>query len=787
MKKITLLILFIASFLSYGQEIASFSSVNTECSGVVSSDPNLTANGICKTGVAPPFFGLTYGAYDWPTGGLDTDKYFEWSISPNSGYEVNLSSLQIGFATFFGPQTLEIHIDTGDGSGFNNIFTSNLTDFVLESPTIDLSSYTNLTNTITFRLYGYQASNSFGSLSIYNVGGFFSGKGIIINGSIDAEPCSGATVTTWDGGAWDNGVPTIGDTAVINGNFNTSGGGAQGSFSACSLTVNTGFTLTVADGDFVEIDNNITVDGVMTINPEAVVKQNNDNALVTNNGTITVTKTTAPLMNWYEYTYWSSPVANETVGGALTDADPSRRYVYKGENFLDAFTENNNDNTQTAGQDDIDDNDNDWAWMSGATTMTPGIGYAATHSQASFVGPPGSSPPYQFDYIFNGAFNNGVVTVPIYRNDLELNDTNWNLIGNPYPSAIDADAFLTANPEIDGAIFFWSQNTTPSNNANGNQQSNFDLSDYAIINNLGETAGGDGITPNRYIPSGQAFFVSYSDAAIPESVNGDVKQGTATFNNGMRVNTNNDQFFRIADKSKSNNFEKLWIDLTSDNGIYNQILIGYADAATDAFDGMAYDTPKNLSVNAVATIYSIIDGHSRKFAIQGKNSNSLNEDEIIKLGFKTGIDVATIYELSVPQLAGDFIGNHPIVLKDNLLNTAHNLKESSYSFTSEVGEFNDRFEIVFNSEALSNDEFEVVENDLSIIEHRNGDVVFKLNSSLMMKHIQVIDLQGRVLYDFNVNSNQVTKRLTALSQTPFITKITLDNNQTLIKKSIKRF
>lgn len=781
MKKITFLILFTASFLSYGQEIASF---NWADGTVVGTDPNVSATALTTTVTMP--LGVPVVTSGWDTAALiNTSKYVEWSITPNAGNQIDLSSMDISYASILGPQTVEIHIDTGDGSGFNNFYTDNGISFFGEAHNIDLSGFTNLSNTVTFRLYGYNAAWSGGFFSIIN--NTAPNKAIVINGTVDAGPCPGATVTTWDGGAWDNGVPTIGDTAVINGNFNTGGGGAQGSFSACSLTVNAGFTLTVADGDFVEIDNDITVDGVMTINPEAVVKQNNDDALVTNNGTITVTKTTAPLMNWYEYTYWSSPVANETIGGALTDADPSRRYVYKGENFLDAFTENNNDNTQTAGQDDIDDNDNDWAWMSGAAIMTPGIGYAATHSQASFIGPPGSSPPYQFDYIFNGAFNNGVVTVPIYRNDLELNDTNWNLIGNPYPSALDADAFFTANPEIDGAIFFWSQNTTPSNDANGNQQSNFDLSDYAIINSLGETAGGDGITPNRYIPSGQAFFVSYSDAAIPESVNGDVKQGSATFNNGMRVNTNNDQFFRIADKSKSNNFEKLWIDLTSDNGIYNQILIGYADAATDAYDGMAYDTPKNLSVNAVATIYSIIDGHSRKFAIQGKNSNSLNEDEIIKLGFKTGVDVATIYELSVPQLTGDFIGNHPIVLKDNLLNTAHNLKENPYSFTSEVGEFNDRFEIVFNSEALSNDEFEVVENDLSIIEHRNGDVVFKLNSSLMMKHIQVIDLQGRVLYDFNVNSNQVTKRLNALSQTPFIAKITLDNNQTLIKKSIKRF
>ena len=53
---------------------------------------------------------------------------------------------------------------------------------------------------------------------------------------------------------------------------------------------------------------------------------------------------------------------------------------------------------------------------------------------------------------------------------------------------------------------------------------NFSVSDYAISNSGGTIAGGDGETPNRYIPSGQAFFISYSNAATPDVVNGNINR-----------------------------------------------------------------------------------------------------------------------------------------------------------------------------------------------------------------------------------------------------------------------
>ena len=793
-----LVLLLLFTFVGYGQSIFlneitdTHPSADNPYTNSQYVDANITVSGIGRgSNISVPSSVHTanmYAARNW-SATFHPDDYFEFILTPNPGYQIDfLNFIYDGkLVNYYGTPPDNILVRSSLDGFTNNIGSPTLTG----TNTIDLSgsNYQNITSSITFRVYAWGGAST----------GIFGIERFEFNGTVNPIPCYGATTTTWNGSNWDNGIPVSTNTiAIIDGNYNTSNDGDQDSFIACSLLVNSGYSLIIADNDFIEIENDITVDGNIIVNPKGAVVQNNNDALVNKSGSITVEKKTAPMSVWYEYTYWSSPVENETVGNALSDADPSRRFIFNGSNFLDAKKETNNDNSEEDGQDDIDDNGDDWEWVSGSETMISGVGYAATHSEEAFIVPPGPPSPIQFKYTFNGAFNNGVITVPIYRNDSETNDINWNLVGNPYPSAIDADLFLAANTNVatdivhsgdtEGAIFIWSQNTVPSSNNNGNEQVNFDTSDYAVINAIGETMGGDLETPSRHIPSGQAFFISYANNATVETSNGNIKQGTVVFNNSMRVTTNNDQFFRVSDKKKNESAEKLWINLTSDIGAFNQTLVAYANGATNDYDGMAYDTPKNLATGASFSLYSLIDSNSKKFVIQGRDPLTLDENEVVKIGFKTTIDVPTIYTLSIPQLEGDFLNNNPIVVKDNLLNISHNLKDGDYNFTSEVGEFNDRFEIVFNNASLSNDELLAAKKTLSIFEHRNGDVQFKLNSnSLQIKNIQIIDLQGRTIYNFNVAKNDSTHQLSALSQTPYIAKVTLNNNQAITKKAVKKY
>lgn len=708
---------------------------------------------------------------DWDVGDY---VHFNYDID-NSGSFTNLIWIENDGSTFNSAPYIDTDYDgTGDGTEITDTFSLFTQNIGGTGSLLDIEI-----------LFNLNAEDE--DIAIDN---------IEIRGTL--APCNPAV--TWDGIGWSNaGVgPDIFTSAIISGDYDTSLDG--GSFSACSLVVTNDSDLLIRDNFFVEVQNDITVDALSSIalQPRGAIIQNNDFGVITNNGTMTVDKLTAPMDTSDEYTYWSSPVSGETLIGSISDLNPNRCYIFNGENFLDATAETGNNNATILGQDDIDDNGDDWAQIAGSTSMEIGKGYATTISDLAYAIAPGVSNK-QFRFTFEGDFNTGVYSIPIYRNDAEMNDFNWNFIGNPYPSAIDADLFLAANSNIatnvsgttysgsgyiDGAIFMWSQNTPAADNVNGNQALNFSNTDYAIINAVGENAGGDGVTPTRNIPSGQGFFIAMSNTAPATLVSGDVYTTNIIFSNSMRVATNtaNSQFFKN-NNNKSGSSNKLWLNLVSDNGIFNQVLIGYVNGASDGDDGIAYDAvkfPKNGG-----SIYTTIPDINKKFAIQGKSPNSLDTDEIVKLGFKTSIDVATIYTLSIAQLQGDFLASNTVYLKDNLTNTVHNLSDNDYSFTSEVGEFNERFEIAFSAAALSNDEFSLNVNAIKIVQLDDNNVQFTTETSTF-KSIVVFDLLGRALYDLNGQDNDETYNLSTLKGSVYIANIELANGATISKKFIKR-
>ncbi|MEM9679126.1 MAG: hypothetical protein AAF901_02280 [Bacteroidota bacterium] len=570
-----------------------------------------------------------------------------------------------------------------------------------------------------------------------------------------------ASTTTWDGLAWDNGAPTITVEAIINGNYDTT---TNGSFSACTLTVNPGFTLTVSNSTFIQVQNDIVADGDITVATEGSVVQVNDDATTTANGTITVQKNTSVLNGPLEYTYWGSPVAGETIEDSFANVPVSRRFIFNAANFVDVQAEINNTGTFAPGQDDIDDDGN--AWQSASGVMTPGVGYATTASPIGFF-------PAPQQFTFQGAFNNGVIQSAITNaSGGAYND--WNFLGNPYPSAIDATIFFTVNTGVVDNIYLWSQATPLDANASGNDGQNFSGADYAVISATGvNVAGASGIIPNSFIPSGQGFFV--------EALSG----ANVTFNNSMRVTGDNDQFFRSSNLTSTDR-DALWLNLTSDNGVFSQIAVAHIDGATDTNDGTSYDVKRNASSANFAKLYSTITDSNDEFVIQGKNPSSLDLDEVIELGFNTMIESPTTYTIAIAQFEGDFYNTNDIYLKDNLFNTLHSLKDSDYSFTSEVGSFTNRFEIVFNPQVLSIDDVNLDPSSLTINELNSGDVRFSLKGTHMIESVEIIDLLGRVIYQLNGESSTETYNLSKLSKAPYIARVGLSNGQVITKKAVKR-
>ena len=140
-------------------------------------------------------------------------------------------------------------------------------------------------------------------------------------------------------------------------------------------------------------------------------------------------------------------------------------------------------------------------------------------------------------------------------NGILLTDTddNWNLIGNPYPSAISINSFLTTNTNIDGFVRLWSHGTLPNalttNPFYGNFASNYTASDYIAINGAGATSGPGTLS---VIGGGQGFFVLMNPGIATTS--------TVTFNNAMRnEGYSNSQFYRTVNDLPETH--RIWFDL----------------------------------------------------------------------------------------------------------------------------------------------------------------------------------------------------------------------------------
>lgn len=706
--------------------------------------------------------------------------YFEFEIEPTNGNQVNLSGLRAKFRrNNIGPREFLWQFKVDSDCSFTDIESSfryteigdvNLTEnpngnFI---PEIDLSTIPRLQNVsfpskIIIRLYAWDILPTATANSVETFGfgrNPRSEDNIIITGEV--SPSTGPTetllATVWDGTSWSNGVPSPLNQpirqVVINADYST----VNGNIKACSLTVNPSATLTVEDETFVEVINDVVVNGNLEVSSMGNFVQNSDISTFTlaNSGTSMLNKITSVKSDWYYYTYWSSPVLNGTLGDIFAGTSNNRRFLFNASNFLDEDG------------DGIDDDANDWQVALPENNMLPGIGYAVTSANA------GSFP--RRDLItFNGQFNNGPVTTPIVHDSRNTNGS-WNLIGNPYPSAIDFDLFYQENSDVvDGAVYFWSHSSPFDSNNPGNAALNFNRNDYSVYNTGvgGITApGASGIRPDKYIPTGQSFFIS------------GLRNGDVTFTNLMRVasETSNINFFKTTTSFKRNTAKenKLWLTLTLENTILNEILVGYVNNATDKDDGSNFDTPRlSVSSNTPSIVYFPITDSNKKYAIQGKSLESIGKNEVINLGFDTGLDIDKLFKISISNLEGEFLKNNAIYLKDNLLNKTHNLKESDYLFKTTTGEFPNRFQIVFTeSNVLS------VKDNFTIINSGNNMLQFNTNSNKTIERVDIYDILGKKISTYRGKSNREIFKLERFKNNLYIAKIKLSDGSVILKKGI---
>ncbi|WP_340914425.1 T9SS type A sorting domain-containing protein [Polaribacter butkevichii] len=249
--------------------------------------------------------------------------------------------------------------------------------------------------------------------------------------------------TVRENGNWSNGFPDRSRYVVIHQYYNHE----SSRFSARKLEVNAGKELRVTDNLLV-VTNSIVLDGEIRLTGATaqLVQTHTDESTVSGNGQLFVDqKSEVPSL--YRYNYMSSPVTTpgaDTYSLATVLKDGTTPNDPKEITFVTGYDGSVNATgisladywiyTYAAGN----NGRSNWEHKYRRGTINKGDGYI-------FKGP-----GQEQNYTFAGTPNDGSFTT-----ENEISEGQSYLVGNPFPSAMNARKFLDDNSAITGTLYFW--------------------------------------------------------------------------------------------------------------------------------------------------------------------------------------------------------------------------------------------------------------------------------------------------------------------------------------------
>ena len=459
----------------------------------------------------------------------------------------------------------------------------------------------------------------------------------------------------------------------------------------------------------------------------------------------------------FTYNYWSSPVGTQnstsnnngfTLNAGIKDgsnpATPnsinfvnsyngssgnpigiSKRWLYKYNNLPDG-------------------NYSDWAAINPNTPLLTGEGY-------TMKGPGTGGITAPQNYVFNGKPNNGDINLP-------LNAGNDYLIGNPYPSALDAVQFILDNgptisgseARITGTLYFWEHWGGGSHNLSDYQggYATFNLSGSTPSASYGSSdpdVSNQGVgtkLSGRFIPVSQGFFV------VGET------NGLINFNNGQRAfqkeTSGNSVFFRNSsdtpnsdssadadDNAYADTRMKFRIGFNSVGTIHRQLLLTIDDNATPGID-WGYDGKHNDA--QIDDMFWMIADES--YNIQA--SNAIEENTSFPLGIHTHVEGLNTIKIDALENVPNDID---IYIHDLENDSYHDLRNSDFEFELAAGDHFSKFELSFgtsDNETLHTNT--TAENTIDVFYSNASKSIVLVNPDLIkVTSIAVLNLLGQRL------------------------------------------
>ncbi|MGB1004201.1 MAG: T9SS type A sorting domain-containing protein, partial [Salibacteraceae bacterium] len=526
------------------------------------------------------------------------------------------------------------------------------------------------------------------------------------------------------------------------------------------VEIETGATINIENAIYLIVDGDIVNNGTLSIEENGSLNQTKL-GVNANSGTGTYTIARSGNTSSYVYNIWASPITTASLTSVFSDANPCDIWTFEEStqawkyDYANGYSANCYGNSVTFGATDV--------ISGGDGIMNVTRGY--------FI--PGDLTAQR---VYSGEVNNGDYSIAIKATNLgnpgttDWRDDDWNLLGNPYPSALSASAFWQENAidnnRIRDGLYFWDEADTTG----GYNQD----SDYAAWNLGGAVnSGNTAEIPLGNIASGQGFWVA-------------AQQNTSVvFNNSMR-STSNNQFFKNIQSQNHN----AWFSFVSPSNHINNILVGYNENATDSIDN-AYDAHK-LVGNSPVRFASVIAGD--EFMIQSLAPIPLNSSKTIPLVVFTnenGIHTFTNYKRE--NLADGF----KIYIRDKQLGINFDLGTGDYQVDLVANTtYSHRFELVYKNlapKAIGPGDIKdgnltkpnltsqvtsagkELKSAYSLAYSANGYSL--VNESGINGTVKVMDITGKTVWTKNVNNNSTSVLINLNQITAGIYFIEVTNNK----------
>jgi hypothetical protein len=293
----------------------------------------------------------------------------------------------------------------------------------------------------------------------------------------------------------------------------------------------------------------------------------------------------------------------------------------------------------------------------------------------------------------------------------------WNLIGNPFSSALDWNQMISIG--TDGAVYVWNGSTYLSYNAG-----------------IGALTGG-------IIPSVNGFFVKANQ-----------NNATVIIPFAARVHSNIPFY-----KESIANLLSMRVDA---NNYSDQAFVNFNDNASSGFDSQ-FDAYKLQNIDQAPAIYSMITGN-----ILSINSLPMQGNEVVDLGFKCGVNGT--YTITASGIES-FDATTPVWLEDLKTGTVQNLRSNpAYSFDYTTADNEKRFKLHFKSATG------IPANSQSgITIYSAMHTVVINNTTNLSGEVKIYDLTGRELLHTTMTSQNETRIMTNFAVGTYLVKVTTLN------------